>query len=281
MPRLQIEPDVSLDYEEKGSGPLFILNHGLGGNSQSLRNHLEFWAPHFRAVAYDQRGCGDSDRPQRDNAYSFDQYGHDLAALIRGLGASEAVVYGVSWGGYVALKFALLYPEMTRALILDSSSSEVNQQAAANWYNRGKVVLEQGHDGLQNLSQTPAFPGNASAVVRQPAQTRSAEEIARLADPKAYFAQAAAIASTYETPLTPLLKDLHVPTLILAGGQDSTAGAGGSVKMSRNLPNARLHILQEAGHGVMGQRPDEVRPLMMDWLREVGALEAKEPTASR
>ena len=274
MLRLQIEPDVSLAYEEKGSGPLFVLNHGLGGNMQGLGAHLDFWAPHFRAVAYDQRGCGASDRPQRDDAYSFDQYGHDLAALIRGLGASEAVIYGVSWGGYAALKFAVLYPQMVRALILDSTSSEVNQQAAANWYNRGKVVLEQGHDALQGLAQAPAFPGNASAVAR-PRQPLTAEQRAQRADPRAYFAQAAAIASTYEQPLTPFLKGFQAPTLILAGGQDSTAGAGGSVKLSRVLPNARLHILEEAGHGVMGQRPDEVRPLMLDWLREVGALESK------
>jgi 3-oxoadipate enol-lactonase len=276
--RLKVAPDVSLYYEEQGSGPLLIFNHGLGGSGQGFRAELEYWAPYLRAVLYDQRGCGESDRPQRDEAYlpnwpagSFSVFVEDLRTLIEQLGASSAILYGVSWGGMLVQKFALTYPQMVQAMVLDSTSSEVNEQAAENWLNRGRTVLEKGYEGLQGLPQRPAFPGN-EAILRAPAPAATAE--ARRADPRAYYAQCAAIASTYREPMTPALRELQTPTLILGGWQDATSGPAGSIKLSKTLPNATIHMWQNTGHGVLRLQNAEAREVMREFFIQHGLLPA-------
>ena len=274
--RLTVAPDVSLYYEERGSGPLLIFNHGLGGSGQSFRAELEYWAPYFRAVLYDQRGCGESDRPQRDDAYlphwpegSFTVFVEDLKALIEHLGESSAILYGVSWGGMLVQKFALTYPHMVRAMVLDSTSSEVNEQAAKNWLNRGRTVLEKGYEGLQGLTQQPAFPGNQTVL--QTATPQANVEVRR-ADRRAYYAQCAAIASTYQEPMTPELRQLPTPTLILGGWQDATSGPAGSIKLSKTLPNATIHMWQNTGHGVLRLQNAEARQVMREFFSKHGLL---------
>jgi pimeloyl-ACP methyl ester carboxylesterase len=69
------------------------------------------------------------------------------------------------------------------------------------------------------------------------------------------------------------LKAISVPVLVVGGGQDGTAGAGGSVILARNLPNARLEIFQDAGHGVFRHKREEFRQLVLDFLRENGLIQ--------
>ena len=80
-----------------------------------------------------------------------------------------------------------------------------------------------------------------------------------------------AVAALREHPLTPYLGRIACPALIVAGGKDAVAGAGGSVLIARAIgEHARLEILQQAGHGVYAQARDEFRPLLLKFLEESG-----------
>jgi pimeloyl-ACP methyl ester carboxylesterase len=176
------------------------------------------------------------------------------------LGIERALVHGVSWGGVLVQQFALDYPEKCAGIILDSTSSEVNVGASENWYARGEVARR--GEGARPSFQ-PAFAGHQDNSLR-------------VAPPAAHVestvAQARAVAGLREHPYTPRLKHITCPALVVGGGQDGVAGAAGSVILARNLPDARLHVFQDAGHGIFRLKQEEFRSLVLDFAREIGHL---------
>ncbi|MBI2887768.1 MAG: alpha/beta hydrolase [Chloroflexi bacterium] len=236
--------DVTIHYEEAGSGPLaYVFCHGLGGSGDGFVAEFDFWKQHFgRVITWDNRGLGRSSQTAK---YNMPLYAADLARLLDGLGVQKAVVHGVSWGGVVVQQFALDYLDKCAAIIVDSSSSEVNAAASEAWYNQGEAA-------------------------------RKKMEGAREVKPEhldSFVASARAVAALREHPYTPHLKLITCPALIVAGGQDATTGgAGGSVIMSRNLPKARLEIFQDSGHGVYIHKREEFRQLALEFCRQHGIV---------
>ncbi len=256
--------DATIHYEERGTGPLtFVFCHGLGGSGEGFeRDDMDWYAQHFRTISWDNRGLGRSGASAK---YSLPLYAGDLARLLKELGVAKAVVMGVSWGGVVVQRFALDYPEMCAAIVLDSSSSESNPRASDNWYMRGEVA-RLGPSALAGKTLAPAFEGHAT--MNEAAQTPQVkpEHI------ESYVAQSRTVAGLREHPMTPYLHRITMPTLVVAGGKDQVAGVGGSVVISRLIPGARLEILPEAGHGVYHQAPDEFRAILLDFLRQRGLM---------
>lgn len=238
MPYAELE-DVRIYYAEAGSGPAFVHCHGLGGNSDRfVAEDLAFWAEHFRTVAWDNRGLGQSGAAAKYNA---PLYARDLAGLLDALGIEQALIHGVSWGGVLVQQFMLDFPERCAGVILDSTSSEVNVASSEGWYERGERT-------------------------RRGETETSAEHV------ESTVAQARAVAGLREHPYTPRLAGVSVPALCLGGGQDGTAGAGGTVILGRTLPNGRAHVFQDAGHGVYRLKRDEFRAMVLEFAREIGWL---------
>ena len=65
---------------------------------------------------------------------------------------------------------------------------------------------------------------------------------------------------------------VSIPALCLGGGQDGTAGAGGTVILGRVLPNGRSHVFQEAGHGIYRLEREAFRRMVLEFAREIGWL---------
>ncbi len=109
---------IRMHYVERGSGPLLVLLHGFPEFWYSWRHQIEALSRQFRVVAPDQRGYNLTEKPGGIAAYAIDRLTADVAALVRHLGETEAVIVGHDWGGGVAWTFAMQYPEMTRRLIV-------------------------------------------------------------------------------------------------------------------------------------------------------------------
>lgn len=269
MPKAELA-EVSIHYEEAGDGPLtYVYCHGLGGNGQSFeKDEMPWYAEHFRAVSWDNRGLGRSGQAAK---YNLPKYAEDLNGLLDHLGIEKAVVHGVSWGGVVVQRFALDFPERCAAIVLDSTSSEVNPASAENWYMRGEVARLGPEAALAGREMKPAFAGHVTMSTQQ--------NVERTVPPEhleSYIAEARATAGLREHPMTPYLHRIECPTLVVAGGKDTVAGAGGSVVIARAIgANARLEILPEAGHGVMHQAREEFRPLLLEFLTQNGVMPAR------
>ena len=110
---------IKMHYVEQGEGPLVVLCHGFPESWYSYRHQIPALAAGgFRAVAPDQRGYGQTDKPEDIGAYNLFQLVGDIVGLVNGLGEEEAVIVGHDWGAPVAWMSSLLRPDMFRATVL-------------------------------------------------------------------------------------------------------------------------------------------------------------------
>lgn len=241
-----------LRYQLDGSGPLIVFTHGLG-------SHLDAWQPtvgtfrdRYTVLTWDVRGFGDSER--RPETMAPGTWAADLAALLDEVGADDAVIAGFSMGGVISQRFVLDFPARTRALILISTSSEVNDFAEAGWNARADTIEREG------LAKALAPTGPAISYGKE-YRERHADEILKAAyltiernDPACYAAACRAVSNI---DYTADLETITCPTLILQGLEDAVTPPGGSVIMSRRIQSSRLVMLEDCGHWIPTERPDE------------------------
>lgn len=115
-PTFRIPPEPRIAVDVQGDGPLLIFMHGIGGNRSNWRAQLPHFAPHFKAVAWDARGYGDSD--DYDGPLAFDDFVADLKRVIDWFGVPNAHLCGLSMGGRIAMRFALMHPQQVATLTL-------------------------------------------------------------------------------------------------------------------------------------------------------------------
>jgi pimeloyl-ACP methyl ester carboxylesterase len=110
---------IKMHFVEQGQGPLVILCHGFPECWYSWRHQLPALADAgFHVVAPDQRGYGQTDRPEPIEAYNILQLTGDMVGLIHALGEERAIIAGHDWGAPVAWHCALLRPDLFHAIAL-------------------------------------------------------------------------------------------------------------------------------------------------------------------
>src|SRR5262249_36290597 len=131
MPKI-VANGISMHYWQFGKGPNLVMLHGLGGNLAVW--HLKM-APElqgqYRITTYDQRGHGYSEVTQ--DGYTTQELAEDLRSLLDVLGIERAHLVGHSWGGDIALHFALLYPHRVAKIVVIEAGLLA---ALAPWYRR-------------------------------------------------------------------------------------------------------------------------------------------------
>ncbi|MGE0134028.1 MAG: alpha/beta fold hydrolase [Dehalococcoidia bacterium] len=245
--------ELQLNYEVYGQdGDWLVMCHGLGSGLQSMRGPAQLFADGYRVLIWDNRGLGESDDAPEGGDYSIATHARDLEALLVALAIDRPMVYGVSWGGVVALRHAVDFPRRVRALVVDSTSAEMNAHAAENWVARGRALFE---GGVEAMAAAPAGLTEAGGAARP-----SSPEAAPLRiDPRAFLETCEALATLHTQPMNEDLRGLNVPTLAIVGEDDRVAGVGGTVKLSRVIPGCRLVIVPDAGHGVCMFDPARLR----------------------
>ena len=108
---------VRLRLAESGTGPLIVLVHGWPESWYSWRHQIPVLAAAgYRVAAVDVRGYGGSDKPHAIEAYSIREMCADIAGLIEGLGAKQAILIGHDWGAPIVWHTALFFPEKVSAV---------------------------------------------------------------------------------------------------------------------------------------------------------------------
>src|SRR3954454_18251750 len=98
-----------------GSGPPVIFSHGFLMDHEMFAPQVDALAGEFRCITWDERGFGET---EAGAPFTYWDSAEDLLGLLDHLGVQSAVVGGMSQGGFVALRAALLAPERVRALVL-------------------------------------------------------------------------------------------------------------------------------------------------------------------
>ena len=112
--------DVKIHYEVRGKGEPVILVHGLGSSARmnwEMPGAMAELAKHYQVIAFDNRGHGQSAKPQAEDQYGL-QMVEDVVRLMDRLNLPKAHVVGYSLGGMIALKLLTLHPDRVRSAVL-------------------------------------------------------------------------------------------------------------------------------------------------------------------
>ena len=123
MPKVNVR-DIEINYHEEGTGFPLVLIHGLSGDQAGWVWVMPEFSKHYRTIAPDVRGHGDSGKP--DMPYSIQQFSEDIFALFQKLEIRLAHLLGVSMGAAIAQQFVLDHPERVKSLILVSTFSHID-----------------------------------------------------------------------------------------------------------------------------------------------------------
>ena len=202
--------DIRLHYIEQGKGEPLVLLHGNGESHHYFERQMDTLAAHFRVLAVDTRGHGDS--PRGSAPFTLSQFVDDLLAFLGARGIERAHLLGFSDGGNIALLFALRYPDRVGRLILNG----------ANLTPRGMRT----HVLLSILADY------STATLR----ARSDENAAQKKELLGLMANEPHIS-------TQALKTLRMPVLVIAGRHDMIRESH-TRDIANAIPGARLIILE-------------------------------------
>lgn len=261
--------DVQLYYEEKGPDfgePLVFLN-GIFMSTASWRLMVPFFERSYRVVLHDFRGQWNSGKPEEP--YSLHQHARDLKGLLEHLDLDKVHIVGTSYGGEVGLCFALEFPERVRSLTVISSVSEIRphlKYMARRWLNAAKT-----HDPEIFVCE---WIGDVySEEFLQKHREYLWERLVQLYQTFDYNAAIRLLESFLEletSPLTPKLEHLSTPTLVLAAERDLVKPLEYSRIMAQTVPQAQFHIIPDAGHGVVIEKPKKTSTVILGFLASLG-----------
>ena len=236
-------------------GPVLIAHHGGGGIGSLAEPKATFGplADRFRVVVFDARGCGLSEGIP---PYSHEQWAADVDGLRQWIGAETIVVAGGSYGGFIALEYAVRYPEHTSAIILrDTSADGSNLELAfENARNQDRVEIDwerfnrywhgEVHDDA-DLKQLwseliPLYdyeydPVKSAAAVEAGIYRHEAHNWCFQHNWGAYDLKA-------------VLPSVTVPTLVTVGRRDWVTPVSSSETIASLMPNAELVVFERSGH---------------------------------
>jgi pimeloyl-ACP methyl ester carboxylesterase len=238
MPTLNRD-GVKLHYDVHGSGPPLLLTHGYSSTSAMWQGQVAALSKRHTLIAWDMRGHGQSDYPDDPAAYSETLTVGDMAALLDQVGADNAIIGGLSLGGYMSLAFYRAHPERVRALlIIDTGPGFKKDEARDAWNKRahetGDRFEREGLEVLKSLSR------ERSSVVH-----RDASGLARAAR---------GMLTQRDAGVIETLPHVKVPSLVVVGADD-TPFLAASDYMAAKIPGAKKVVIPGAGHAVNIDQP--------------------------
>ena len=263
-------PDgVRLHALRAGAGPPLLLLHGFTGAASTWAPFLPVLAAGHDVVAVDLLGHGRSDAPADPARYAADRCADDLATLLDALDIERAAVLGYSMGGRMALQLAVAHPDRLRALVLESASpgieddAERAERAAADERLAADIEREGIAAFVERWERLPLWASQAAL----PHELRDELRAQRLDnDPRALASSLRGAGAGVTRPLHDRLADVRAPTLLVAGALDAKY-ARLADRMAAAIPDGRTVIVPGAGHAVHLERPAEFVAAVVAFLR--------------
>lgn len=265
---------TNLFYAEEGTGmPCLLLHGGPGLDHHEFVPWLSPLATSARLIYLDHRGNGLSQRIPPEQ-FTTDAVVEDVEALRQALGSEQIAVLGHSFGGFIALSYALAYPSAVSRLIISCSApsydigAEVEEQLAA--FDNPQVAAAFARENeIQSdedmraviLDELPFYFATYPDEIRQVAEDWAKRTL--------YSAALSSWWSVHQMPLydvRPRLGELTMPTLILAGQYDRVCSLNQARIMEQGIPGARLVVFEKSGHMPQMEEPARYIQVVRDFL---------------
>jgi proline-specific peptidase len=264
---------------DSGSVPLLCLHGGPGSSHIGLRA-LEALADERRVVFYDQLGSGNSSQPSDPSLWTIELFLDELANLRHALGLDRVCLLGHSWGGMLALEYALTRPEGLVGLALSStlSSATIWREEALRLRAELPAEIRQPLDEHEAAGTTddPEYEQAMFAFLHQhfcrlDPWPPLVEELLRTTNREVYGTMWGP-SEMYPTgvlaawDVTPRLREITVPSLVLCGRYDE-ATPRMAQGIAAQIPDAELVIFEASSHTSLLEEPDLYLATVREFLR--------------
>jgi pimeloyl-ACP methyl ester carboxylesterase len=252
--------DTEIAFDDVGSGLPVVLLHAFPLNRTMWDPQVTALVGECRCIPIDFRGFGDS---KPSPPYSVDQYADDVVAVLDTLQIEQAVIVGLSLGGYVAFAFWRRHRDRVRAFVLadtravsDSSDNIARRRALI------ELAETQGAVAIAN-AQIAGLVGKTTRDKRPDIYDSVHRLIAEAPVDGIVGALEAMIARPDSTPT---LSEIDVPTLIVVGSEDVVTPPRDARVLHAAIPGSRMEILQQAGHLSNLERPAAFTTVITEFL---------------
>jgi proline iminopeptidase len=254
--------------ERKAVAPLIALNGGPGLDHSSLLG-ASVWhglSKDRPIIFYDQRGMGGSASAVPASAITIDMMVEDLEALRQHLDAPRMDLLGHSWGGILAMAYAIKYPDRVSHLVLVGSGSP---KPAEHEYLFDRLFPE--IVAQQVPDESPA--GKMGCVNIQDYARMSYYDIrnrSRRQGGGGTFSQeicTAVMLEAMKIDLFPQLRTLRVPTLVINGRFDANVAPTVAYAISNAIPGSKLEYFERSGHSPFVEEPDKFELVVGNFLK--------------
>lgn len=267
-----LSPAVRLGQDELVELPQVIGVHGGPGiNSTSLLTILTPLTNVAQVIRYDQRGHGRSD-PGRPEQWTVDTWADDLAGLAAALGVDRPVLFGVSFGAYVALACAARYPEGVGGVVAAYGGGRMDQAATVEAFRR------LGGDGAAEAAEgDPEDPEGSFQTWLQvcwPLRSHSPAGTAHLAHMQSLSVQSPQVHAVHaraamEQEQLPNLDRITYPVLVLGGCDNPLSPPAVMTELAGALTASSrcdLVLVPDAGHTLCADQPDRADKAVRNYL---------------
>jgi pimeloyl-ACP methyl ester carboxylesterase len=257
--------EISLAYDEAGTGQAVLLIHGFPLNRQMWKPQIDaLSSAGFRVIAPDLRGFGDSAAGESPGA--MDTLADDLVRLLDQLQIEKTVAVGMSMGGYVLLNLLKRYPQRINAACFVVTRSDADDEAGRAKRNHLIAEIEAGRPQTVAEAFTP--------VLFAPHTTQNRPELIKMVR--------SWISATSTTGLihglqairdredsTPLLATLQIPALVIGSEEDQAIPPEKSIALASLIPGAKLSMLPAVGHMGNLENAELFNEALISFLRPV------------
>jgi pimeloyl-ACP methyl ester carboxylesterase len=280
----QLLDGIPLSYTEAGSGKeTLILLHGLGGNKQHWMRNLPGLSQHYRVLALDLPGYGDSKLQALPEGNLLLYFSKAVVALMDSLAIQKAHLVGHSMGGQLATLLALEHPERVRTLTLAAPAGieTFTPQEAAGL----KAYAATAYPHKQSKEQIrQAWALNFH---RQPAEVEALIQERLQLNESGYYPTYArvlegGVSGMLEAPVAQRLREIKAPVLILFGAEDrlipnrhlhpTLTTQAVAQQAQTAIPNSKLVLLPAAGHLLQFEQSQAFNKALLQFLKHKPAI---------
>lgn len=247
-------PGVQLHYTDGGAGDPLLLLHGIGNSSKDWEFQIPVLTQHFRVIAPDLRGYGESSRA---GPYSVEQFAADVWALLAQLGITRCRIIGHSMGGAVAMQMAVEHPERVECLVLADTLPSFRADTPAKrllFLSRYLMMALLGPQRLASTIAAKLFPAPEHASLRARVIERNQRN-----DRKVYLRT---IRGLIRWSVSAQLQRLAMPVFVVAAEHDYFPSEDAKA-FADALPNAQLKIFANAHHSLPQEIPSEFNTALL------------------
>ena len=250
---------TDIRFEDSGGdGPALLFSHGFLMDHTMFDHQVEALADNYRCIRWDERGFGDTNAP---GDFTYWDSADDAIGLLDHLGIDQAVLIGMSQGGYLSLRAALSHPQRVRAMVLIDSSADLDDDEMLNGNQAMMHVLGKGSEG----DRARVFQIVSSMILGD--ETLAASWIPRWVALDLEQLGRAGTALLTRDDLTDRVGEITCPIIAVHGTDDAAIDIGRARALAADAPNHRGVIeVHGAAHAPNMTHPGEVNAVLEGFL---------------